>query len=105
MTREKGIYEILWPRGKKTIKINPIAKRLDTLKEKTVCELWDWIFRGNEIFPILEEGLTKRYPGIKFVNYKVFGPTHGGKEAEVIASLSKKLMENKCDVVISGMGC
>ena len=100
-----GVYEVLWPRGKKVIKITPLAKRLDTLKGKTVCELWDWLFRGDEIFPMIEKGLEKQYPGIKFVNYQVFGSTHSGEEAKVIAALPSKLKELGCDAVISGIGC
>ncbi len=104
VSKSKGSYEVLWPRGKKAVEIMPLAKRLDTLSGKTIGELWDWVFRGDEIFPILEEELAKRYPGIKFVSYKVFGPTHGGKEAEVVSSLPQMLIDKKCDAVISGVG-
>ncbi|MFC1940416.1 hypothetical protein ACFLXO_07030 [Chloroflexota bacterium] len=98
-------YEALWPRGKKVVEEARLAKRLDTMEGKTVGFLWDWIFRGEEIFPVIEKEMTKRFPGIKFVGHKVFGSTHGGKEAKVIASLSDKLKENECDAVISGVGC
>ena len=103
---EKGtIYEVVWPRGRRAVKNVSLAKRLDKLEGATVCELWDWLFHGEEAFPVLERELTKRYPGIKFVNYKVFGSTHGGGEAKVISSLRDTLKENKCDAVISGIGC
>ncbi len=98
-------YEVIWPRGKKIVEITPVAKRLDTLAGKTICEAWDWIFRGEEIFPTLERELAKRYPGIKFVNYKVFGSTHGKGEAETLAQFPAKMKANKCDAVISGVGC
>lgn len=98
-------YEVVWPRSKRIIESTRHAQRLSTLEGKTVCELWDWIFRGNEIFPVLEEELAKRYPGIKFVNYKEFGSTHGREESEVLATLTDKLRQNKCDAVISGIGC
>ena len=98
-------YEVVWPRGKKIVEITPVAKRLDTMAGKTICEAWDWMFRGEEIFPTLERELAKRYPGIKFVNYKVFGATHGKDEHETLAALPKKLKDNKCDAVISGVGC
>jgi len=99
------VYEVVWPRGKKIVEITPVAKRLDTLQGKTICEAWDWIFRGEEIFPVLERELAKRYPGVKFVNYKVFGSTHGKDEAKVIAALPAKLKANGCDAVMSGVGC
>ena len=60
---------------------------------------------GDDIFPMIEEELSKRYPGIKFVSYHEFGSTHGGSEPEVLAALPAKLKQNKCDAVISGIGC
>ncbi|MFC2066563.1 hypothetical protein ACFLUO_05840 [Chloroflexota bacterium] len=105
MAPEKGVYEVIWPRGKKTVESVGLARRLDTLDGKTVCELWNWVFHGDKIFPAIEKELAKRYPGLKFVNYEAFGSTHGGDEAKVIADLPEKLKQNKCDAVISGMGC
>ena len=102
--RELG-YEVVWPRGKKATETVHFAKRLDTLEGKTIGNLWDWAFRGDEIFTTIEKELAKRYPGIKFVGYEEFGSTHGGKEAEVLVALRDKLKQNKCDAVISGIGC
>jgi hypothetical protein len=98
-------YEVVWPRSPRSIKINPVAKRLDNLQGKTIAQLWDYIFRGDEIFPILEEELGKRFPTTKFINYNVFGSTHGDKEHEVVASIPEKLKQYRVDAVISGMGC
>ena len=107
MTREypEGLYAAIWPRGKKVVKLRPLANRLDTLAGKTVGQLWDAIFRGDEIFPLLEEGLRQRFPDVKFVNYEVFGSTHGEKEHQVLAELPVKLKQLGVDAVISGMAC
>ena len=106
------MYEVVWPRGRKTVGIDRLAKRLDTLEGKTVCELWDWMFRGDEIFPMIEKELAKRYPGIKFINYEVFFKSydefcsvHGAEKSKVLAVLRDKLRQHKCDAVISGVGC
>ncbi len=99
------MYEVVWPRGKKTVETIRLAKRFDTLEGKTICALWNWVFRGDQIFPIIERELAKRYHGIKFVSYEAFGSTHGAEEAKVIAALPDKLKQNKCDAVISGVGC
>ncbi|MBI2987030.1 MAG: hypothetical protein HYY45_09710 [Deltaproteobacteria bacterium] len=82
-----------------------MAKRLDTLDGKTIGELWNLDFHGDELFRTLETELTRLYPGIKFVSYEVFGSTHGAKEAAVLAALPDKLCENGCEAVISGVGC
>ncbi len=99
------MYEVVWPRGRRTGGNVRLAKRLDTLEGKTVCELWNWIFRGNEIFPVIENELVKRYPGIKFISYKMLGSIQGGEEAKTLAALPDRLMQNKCDAVITGVGC
>lgn len=102
---ENTKYEVVWPRGKQTIKTAHLAKRLGTLEGKTIGELWDWIFYGHKIFPVLEKELVKRYPGINFVNYEVFGTIHGGDEAKALEALPDKFRQNKVDAVICGMGC
>jgi len=98
-------YEALWPRSPRQVGVKPLARRLDTLNGKTIAQLWDYVFRGNEVFALLEEGLKKRYPDVRFVNFKEFGNTHGSEEREVLASLPRKFKEMGVDAVISGMGC
>lgn len=98
-------YEALWPRSPRQVGIKPLARRLETLEGKTVAQLWDYVFRGDEVFPLLEEGLRQRFPGVKFVSWKEFGSTHGSEEREVLASLPRRLRELEVDAVISGMGC
>ncbi|MFH1485944.1 MAG: hypothetical protein ABIH46_07730 [Chloroflexota bacterium] len=97
-------YEVVWPSGRSVYETIPVTDRVPDLVGRTVCELWEWLFRGEEIFPMLRELLSKRYPGIRFVDYAVFGNTHGPKEKEVIAALPGLLRKHGCDVVISGVG-
>ena len=105
LRNEPTSYSVVWPRGEKTQEIAPLAGRLDSLEGKTVGFLWDYLFRGDEIFPLLEEGLKERYPQIKFVNYDAFGSTHGGDEHAVIAGPADKIQSTGTDAIISGMGC
>ena len=97
--------QVLWPRGRRTVTARPVAPRLDTLAGKTIGQLWDDLFRGDEIFPMLEEELTRRYPGVKFVRYDTFGSTHGRHEGRVLAELPEMLRRHEVDAVISGMAC
>lgn len=101
----EGRERVLWPRGKKTVDITPIAGRLSTLEGKTIGELWDDLFRGDEIFPMLETQLAARFPGVKFVPYRTFGSTHGRDERAVVAGLPERLRQLQVDAVISGMAC
>ncbi len=103
--RDQATERVLWPRGPKTIDVRPLARRLDTLEGRTVGELWDDLFRGDEIFPMLEFELTRRFPGVRFVSYRAFGSTHGGEEHRTLAELPSKLQQHGVDAVISGMAC
>ena len=102
---QEGLYAVVWPRGNKVVKLRQPAERLDTLEGKTIGQLWDNVFRGDEILPILEEGLAQRFPGVKFVNYDVFGSTHGAEEHQVLDELPAKMKAHSVEAVISGMAC
>ena len=102
---QPGSYAVVWPRSEKSVEVKPLAKRLDTLDGKTVAFLWDYLFRGDEIWGMLQGELAARYPGAKFIGYEEFGSTHGEEEHEIIAGLPDKLKRLGVDAVVSGMGC
>ena len=81
------------------------ADRLATLEGARIGFLWDHLFRGDELFPVLDEELVQRYPGIEIVGHEVFGNTHGADEHERIAALPGELAARRVDAVVSGMGC
>ena len=97
-------FAALWPRSPRQTQLRPLARRLDTLNGKTVAQLWDYMFRGDDMFLILEEMLKKRYPDIRFVHWKEFGSTHSPQEHQVLASLPRMFREMGVDAVISGVG-
>lgn len=100
-----GYYEVFWPRAPRQVRVKPLARRLETLAGRTVAQLWDYLFRGDEVFALIEEALRARYPGVRFVSWREFGNTHGTDEREVIAALPKRFRELGVEAVISGMGC
>jgi hypothetical protein len=97
-------YKVVWPLGKTLSQPVKLALRISDLKNKTICELSDYGFRSEDIFPLVREALSRRYPGIKFIEYTNFGNIHGPQETEIIATLAEKLNQYKCDAVISGVG-
>ena len=105
MSNNEGKYSVYWPRGQRTLDVQAVAPRLGSLSGKTVAFLWDYMFRGDEIFAILKKELQSRFPGINFIGQDEFGSTHGEDERKVLAALPEKLKSFKVDAVISGMGC
>ena len=97
--------EAFWPRSPRQTAAKPLARRLDTLEGKTVVQLWDYLFRGDEVFAYLEEGLRQRYPGVRFVSWREFGSIQGSDEKAILASLPRRFRELGVDAVICGMGC
>ena len=105
MSKDNERYSVFWPRGEKTVQVQPVSERLQSLEGKTVAFLWDYLFRGDEIFTMLEKALPERFSNMRFIGYEEFGSTHGQDEHEVLAALPEKLKALKIDAVISGMGC
>ena len=102
--KNKTVYEVAWPRGPSAVNIIPLAKRLDTLQGKTIGEIWNGVFRGDELFPALEEELKKRYPDVKFINFKEFGNAFTAHEAKVFGELPAIAKKYGCDGFIVGVG-
>jgi hypothetical protein len=100
-----GLYEVVWPSGERKQKMRPLAKRLDTLNGKTVAQLWDYLFAGDEVYLALEEKLREQYPDVKFISWREFGSTHAVNEKELLASLPKRFKELGVDAAISTMAC
>ena len=99
-----GYYEVVWPRSPRQVAVKQIASRLTNLNHKVVAEVWDYQYRGDEVFEWLEHELRLLYPEIRFVNWKEFGSTRGANERQVIATLPEKLRQQSVDAVISAMG-
>ena len=100
-----GRYDVVWPCGERRLKVRPLAKRLDTLEGKTIAQLWDFLFAGDEVFASLEQKLKETYPNVKWVSWREFGSTHSTNEKEVLASLPQRFKEMGVDAAISCMAC
>lgn len=98
-----GCYEVVWPRSPRQVRHKPLAARHATLDGKVVGELWDYLFRGDEVFETLEEGLRERFPDVRFISWREFGNTHGSDEREVIAALPQRLKALGVNAVVSAM--
>lgn len=107
MARETndGYYEVVWPRAARSMKRKQLAPRLPSLEGRKIAQLWDFLFRGDEVFALLEEGLKARHPDIDFVSWRDIGNTHASDERALLAALPDRLRAMGVDAVISGMGC
>lgn len=98
-------YEVLWPLSRKTLKDTVMSRRFADGSAKRIGFVWDYMFRGEEIFPILEAELTARFEGLEVVGYDTFGNIHGGDEASRVQQLPHVLATYRVDAVVCGNGC
>ncbi len=103
-----GRFDVLSPVGEETAKRKTVAPPLDSFEGKTICEVWNGVYKGNETFPALRELLKQKYPGVKVIPYTEFPSNYGGEtlteqraSARQIAVMAK---EKGCDALISGNG-
>lgn len=104
MTNPEPVYDVVWPLAPSAAPAGTLAARSADLSGKTVGELWDYLFKGEQIFPLIRHALEARYPGIRFVEYERFGSIHGRDEAELARTLPGELRKHGCDAVISAVG-
>ena len=93
MAMHDGHYPVFWPRAARAAGLSDPAPRLPTLAGKKIAILWDYLFRGDEIFPFVQARLRERFDDIAFIGYETFGSTHGDQEQEIIESLPRRLRE------------
>ncbi|MCG6203584.1 hypothetical protein LPW26_02935 [Rhodopseudomonas sp. HC1] len=100
-----GSYQALWPGGTPAVELFSPARRPTDLNGLRFAFVWDYLFRGDEIFAILERTLRAKYPDAVFFGHDLFGNTLGADDHKVLAELPAKLAQHRIDVVISGIGC
>ena len=102
-------HEVVNPLGMPAIEPTPPAARLDTLEGKTICEISNGGFNDKISFPIIEQKLKARYPGIKIVPYSEFPLTTINafwpeRKGETLEAVRNAIVRNGCDAVVTGNG-
>ena len=102
------LFEVVSPAGGESADRKSIAPRLTDLNGKTVAEIWNGVFKGDETFPAIRKALLQRYPGIRIVPYTEFPHFFGGdnptRQHALARELAAMVKEKGCDAVISGNG-
>ena len=99
------VHRVVWPRGRRLAERASLAPRLTTLDARTIAFLWDHVFRGDEIFPVVERELASRVPAARFVGWDACGSIDGAEERATVAALPDRLRTLGIDAVVSAVGC
>ena len=97
-------FAALWPLASRRKDTIAGAPRLTDLNGKVICEIWDGIFRGETIYPLVREYIRERFPDVKFVSSSEFGNFYGAREHAVLEELPARLKEHGIDAAIVGIG-
>jgi hypothetical protein len=99
------VYDVVWPTPPQGTQARRPAPRLDDLHGKRIAFLWDYVFRGDELFGVLARELRRRFDGVEIVDYGTFGNLHGPDDRELVRALPAALATHRVDGVVSGNGC
>jgi hypothetical protein len=100
----ESLFEVVWPSGRRVSERMAATRPLNDLNGKVVAELWDRVFRGDQIFPQIREEIRRRFPGVTFLDYEKFGDIFGWNEAEVVRRLPELFEHYRVDAAIVGVG-
>lgn len=99
---------VISPAGVDIVEQKSIAARLPDLAGKTVGEIWNGVFKGDETFPVLREMFRRRFPDTNIVPYTEFpffpGDDRPHAQQEVARQIAALAKEKGCDAIISGNG-
>lgn len=102
--RREPIYSVMAPSSDPVVEGPAPTPPLVDLNDKTICELWDGIFRGDAMFPIIRDELRRRFPRLRFIGYGSFGDIYADRGSGVSRDLASRLGAHGCDAVIAGVG-
>jgi hypothetical protein len=99
---------VISPAGVQIVEQKTIAPRLPDLTGKTVGEVWNGVFKGDETFPIVREMFRKNFPHTRIIPYTEFpffpGDDRPHAQQEVARQIAALAKQKGCDAIISGNG-
>ncbi|HEX3803098.1 MAG TPA: hypothetical protein VHV75_09680 [Solirubrobacteraceae bacterium] len=99
-------YQVVWPLGRSAIKEIEVTPGVDGLDGRKVAFVWDYLFRGPEIFDAIKKEIGARYPTAEFIDYEAFGNVHGSDEEEKASLdlLPERMREHGADGAVVAVG-
>jgi len=99
---------VISPEGLQLSKTTGVSRPLDTLAGKTIGEVYNNHFKGEQMFRGYRRLLKERYPGVKIIPYDKFPTIYVGGDpvsqhnaAKEVARLAR---EWEVDAIVTGNG-
>jgi hypothetical protein len=104
----EGELGVISPVGLDVTQNKGLASRLDSLEGKTIGEMYNHHFKGDQMFVLYRELLRQRYPGARIVPFTELPASFVGgdpathrRTAQEVAALAQ---QKGCDALIAGNG-
>ncbi len=99
-------YDVVWPLGRSRVEEVAASERLLDLSGKTIAFIWDYLFKGPEMFEIIKAQLSAAFPGVRYVDYQEFGNIHGSdaEEKANMSALPARLRAHRVDAAVLAVG-
>jgi hypothetical protein len=99
---------VVSPLGLPVTQSTGLARRLSSLEGKTIGEVYNHHFKGDQMFALYRELLKERYPGVRIIPFTEMPASFVGGDpashrriAQEVAAAAK---EKGCDALIIGNG-
>lgn len=99
---------VVSPAGLPAVQASRPAPRLADLNGTTIAEVWNGVFKGDVVFPLVREALQRRYPGVRIIPYTEFHHLPGSdvpsEQRALVTQLLAQARTQGAHAVITGMG-
>jgi hypothetical protein len=96
-------FSVVWPLAPVDRRELVAVDRPGTLEGKRVAFLWDYIFRGDKMFDVIELELRSQFPSIEIIGFDEFGDIQSHDE-HILRDLPDRLRKHRVDAAIVGVG-
>ena len=104
----KETLKVISPEGLPLGPIGGVSRPLDTLKGKTIGEVYNNHFKGELMFQTYRRLFEEKYPGIRIIPFDQFPIVYVGGDAASQKRIAKEIAAiakaKGCDAIITGNG-
>lgn len=104
MSESCSDFAVVWPLSRQRTVAVGDALPLESLSGKRIAFVWDYMFRGDEMWEIIKAGISAEYPMAEFVEYDNFGNIHRPTETGVPSDLLEIIEREGADAAVVAVG-
>jgi hypothetical protein len=95
-------FDVVHPVSRRPVVARTSNAGLSGVAGQKIALVWDYLFRGDEVFRLFKERFQGERPGVDFVDHEVFGDIHSHEE--LLDQLPGRLEEMGVDGTIVATG-